>query len=77
MQKVTFTDVYFRDRIIYSISKINTRFLLEKRMERLKRVQKGIGIGFPKGNCTFLRNSSTLAHKDLFIMGGNRKTCGS
>lgn len=77
MQKVTFTDVYFRDRIIYSISKINTRFLLEKRMERLKRVQKGIGIVFPKGNCTFLRNSPTLAHKDLFIMGGNRKTCGS
>lgn len=34
MQKVTFRDVYFRDRLIYFISKINTRFLLEKRMEK-------------------------------------------
>lgn len=40
MQKVTFTDVYFRDRITFFISKTNTRFLLEKRMERLKERNK-------------------------------------
>lgn len=56
MQKVTFTDVYFRDRTISFISKVNKRFLLvpcfcwshvsaRKRVERLKRVQKEIGYG--------------------------------
>lgn len=37
MQNVTFTDVYFRDRIISFISRINTRFLLGKEDIKVKR----------------------------------------
>lgn len=77
MQKVTLRDVYFSNRIISFISKVNARFLLEMRMERLKGVQKGIGLGFPKGNCYILKKFFHTSTQGSVYHGRKQKDVGA
>lgn len=76
MQKVIFTDVYFRDRIIYFISKINTRFPLEERTKMLKGVLNGINLGFPKVNCYILKKFF-YTNTQGSVYHGRKQTSGS